>query len=111
MLTHTGACAICCSRYRKGTDMKERSDRIMAEWADGNRLIGFERRDWNSGRRFAWLCVVLLFAGLAALLLLRSWSIATMCWIGAAASGVTMLICFYDDRFFISRRADCQDRR
>ncbi|WCT75880.1 hypothetical protein PQ455_20605 (plasmid) [Sphingomonas naphthae] len=54
---------------------------------------------------------MLLFAGLAALLLLGSWPIATMCWIGFAASGVTMLIRFYDHRFFITRRADFQDRR
>ncbi len=91
--------------------MKERSDRIMAEWADGNRRVGFERRDWNSGRRLAWLCVVLLFAGLAALLRLGSWPIATICWTGFVASGVTMLIRFYNDRFFITRPADFQDRR
>lgn len=111
MLTHAGACGICYSRYRKGTDMKQRSDRIIAEWAEGNRLMGFERRNWNSGRRLAWLCVVLLFAGLAADLLFSSSLIATLCWIGAAASGVTMLIRFYDDRFFVTRRADFQDRR
>ncbi|WCT75874.1 hypothetical protein PQ455_20850 (plasmid) [Sphingomonas naphthae] len=42
--------------------MKQRSDRIMAEWADGNRLMGFERRDWghlkvchmDSGSRNKW---------------------------------------------------------
>ena len=111
MLTHAGACGICCSRYHKGTDMKQRSDRIMAEWAEGNRLMGFERRDWKSGRRLAWLCVVLLFSGLAALLLLGSRPIATMCWIGFVTSGVTILIRFYDHRFFITRRADFQDRR
>jgi hypothetical protein len=90
--------------------MKERSDRIMAEWAEGNHQVGFERRDWNSGRRLAWLCVPLLFAGLAALLLLGSWPIATICWIGFVAGVVTMLIRFYNDRFFITRHADFQDR-
>ena len=90
--------------------MKQRSDRVMAEWADGNRQVGFERRDWRGGRRLAWLCTVLLFSGLAADILLGSSLVATLCWIGAAASGVTMLIRFYDDRFFITQRADFQDR-
>lgn len=90
--------------------MKQRSDRVMAEWIDGNSQDGSERRDWRGGRRLAWLCTALLFSGLAADLLLGSSLVATLCWIGAAASGVTMLIRFYDDRFFITRRADSQDR-
>jgi hypothetical protein len=91
--------------------MERRSDRIIAEWAVENRQTWVSRRDWHGINRLAGLCVVLLFSGLAADLLLGSSLIATLCWIGAAVSGASLFVRFYDRRFFITRPADCQDRR
>jgi Flp pilus assembly protein TadB len=91
--------------------MKPRSDRIIAEWAEDNRRTWVRRRDWHGRYRLAALCVVLLFAGLTTLLLFGSSLLATIFWIGAAASFVTMLRRSRDRRFFITRIDDFQDRR
>ncbi len=91
--------------------MGQRTDEIIAEWAAQNRRTWVRRRDWRGANRLATLCVVLLFSGLAADLLLGASRAATLCWIGAAASGAAMLVRFYDRRYFIIRRADFQDRR
>ena len=78
-------------------------EQIIDEWAVEELGIGSDHRDWRGGRRFARLCVVLLFAGLAADLLLRSSLAATICWIGAGASLANLFVRFYDRRFSISR--------
>lgn len=90
--------------------MRRGKEQIMAEWAIEERGIGYDRRDWRGGGRFAWLCVVLLFAGLAADLLLRSSLVATICWIGAGASLANLLVRFYDPRFSIDRHPRFLDR-
>jgi hypothetical protein len=91
--------------------MERRSDRIIAEWAVENRQTWVRRRDWHGVNQLAALCVVLLFSGLAADLVLSSSLIATLCWIGAAVSGASLFVRFYDRRFFVTRPADFQDRR
>jgi len=91
--------------------MKPRSDRIIAEWAASNRRTWVRRRDWHGGYRLAALCIMLLFAGLAALLLFGSSSLATICWIGSATSVVTMLRRFQDRRYFITRQSSFEDYR
>jgi hypothetical protein len=91
--------------------MERPSDRIIAEWAVKNRQTWVSRRDWQGVNRLAVLCVVLLFSGLAADLVLGSSLIATLSWIGAAVSGASLFVRFYDRRFFVTRRVDCQDRR
>lgn len=108
---HVDGCAIPYLCFRKGSDMKPRSDRIIAEWAADNQRTWVRRRDWHGGYRLAALCVMLLFGGLAALLLLGSSLLATICWIGSAASGVTMLRRSRNRRFFITRIGDFQGRR
>lgn len=88
--------------------MKPRSEKILAEWADDNRRTWVKRRDWHDGYWLATLCVVLLFAGLAALLQLDSWPIATICGIGSTASFVIMLRRSRDRRYFITHQSGLQ---
>lgn len=88
--------------------MKPRSEKILAEWADDNRRTWVSRRDWHGGYRLAALCVVLLFAGFAARPLFDSLLLATIFWIGSAASFVTMLRRSRDRRYFITRQSGLQ---
>jgi hypothetical protein len=88
--------------------VKPRSEKILAEWADDNRRTWVRRRDWHGGYRLAALCVVLLFAGFAALPPSGSRLFATICWIGSAASFVTMLRRSRDRRYFITRQSGLQ---
>ena len=91
--------------------MKPRSEKILAEWADDNRQTWVRRRDWHGRYRLATLCVVLLFAGLTAHLLLGSSLLATICWIGFAVSFMTMLRRSRDRRYFITRQSGLQGYR
>jgi hypothetical protein len=91
--------------------VKPRSEKILAEWADDNRRTWVRRRDWHGGYWLATLCVVLLFAGFAVRPLFGSLLLATICWIGSAASFVIMLRRSRDHRYFIIRQSGLQGYR
>lgn len=84
--------------------MRRADEERLAAWTAETRRIGFVRRNWRVVRYQAGLCVGLLLAGLAADLAGLPPILTTACWIGAAISGVAMLVWMFDRRRFVSSK-------
>ncbi len=82
--------------------MRRTRDERVADWMTTSEQVdGFQRRHWRVVQALAVLTVLLLVVGLVADVAFGADTLATASWIGAAASGVAMLVWFRNTRLFV----------
>ena len=82
--------------------MTTTTDKQLADWLAGTKLMGFRRRNWPVMRRLGAVTAALLLVSLPAEFALGSHDMAAACWIGAAATGAEMFAWLFDRRLFVA---------